>query len=160
MGEWFLLHPLRRSLLLFLAIALALCTNLIRTLALSLHAERHGLEAVEKIHDLTGTLAVIVLVIAIWISALALRSHYRCSSHFSFENLSARLRAIAAVIPTTLQRAALAILIAGIFGIAIAQIVSSKIETHDQNQTAPFFFVRDDQSQTRVQLPRDAWNVL
>src|SRR5438477_1440336 len=139
MGEWFLLRPLRRIALLFIAIALALITNLIRTLALSLWAEWNGLDAVEKIHDLTGTLAVIVLVIAIWICALALRSHYRCSSHFSFENLSARLRAIAAVIPTTLGRAALAILIAGVFGIAIAQIVSAKIETRDQTQTAPFF---------------------
>src|SRR5205823_4980128 len=160
MGEWFLLRPLRRIALLLIAIAFALITNLIRTVTLSLHAEWHGLAAVDKIHDLTGTLAVIVLVIAIWIFALALRSHYRCSSHFSFENLSARLRAIAAVIPTTLGRAALAILIAGVFGIAIAQIVSAKIETRDQTQTAPFFSVREGPSQTRVRLPRDVWNEL
>jgi exosortase len=160
MGEWFLLRPLRRIALLLIAIAFALITNLIRTVTLSLHAEWHGLDAVEKIHDLTGTLAVIVLVIAIWISALALRSRYRCSSHFSFENLSARLRAIVAVIPTTLERAALAILIAGVFGIAIAQIVSVKIEARDQTQTAPFFSVREGPSQTRVRLPRDVWNEL
>src|SRR5947208_4452260 len=83
MGEWFLLRPLRRIALLLIAIAFALITNLTRTVTLSLHAEWHGLDAVENIHDLTGTLAVIVLVIAIWISALALRSRYRCSSHFS-----------------------------------------------------------------------------
>ena len=160
MGEWFLLRPLRRIALLFIAIALALITNLIRTLALSLQAEWNGLDAVEKIHDLTGTLAVIVLVIAIWICALALRSRPRARAHFGFENVGARLRAMAAVIPATLQRAAAAILIAGIFGIAIAQVVSAKIEARDQTQTAPFFFVREDPSQTQVQLPRDVWNEL
>jgi exosortase len=160
MGEWFLLRPLRRIALLLVAIVLALCTNLIRTLLLSLQAEWHGLDAVEKIHDLTGTLAVTVLVIAIWISALALRSPHRAIAHFGFENLNARLRAVGAAIPATLQRAAAAVLIAGIFGIAIAQIVSAKIDARDQTQTAPFFFVREDPSQTRVQLPRDVWNEL
>jgi exosortase len=160
MGEWFLLRPLRRIALLLLAIVLALCTNLIRTLVLSLQAEWHGLDAVEKIHDLTGTLAVTVLVIAIWVSALALRSRRRVIAHFGFENLSARLRGVGAAIPPTLQRAATAVLIAGIFGIAIAQIVSAKIEARDQTQTAPFFSVREDPSQTRVQLPRDVWSEL
>ena len=160
MGEWFLLRLLRRIALLLLAIVLALCTNLIRTLALSLQAEWHGLDAVEKIHDLTGTLAVTVLVIAIWISALALRSRHRAIAQFGFENLSARLRAVGAAIPATLQRAAAAVLIAGIFGIAIVQIVSAKIDARDQTQTAPFFSVREDPSQTRVQLPRDVWNEL
>jgi hypothetical protein len=129
-------------------------------------AEWHGLDAVEKIHDLTGTFAVTVLVIAIWISALALRSRPRPSAHFGFENLSAHLRAMAAVIPTTLQRAAAAVLIAGIFGVAIVQVVSAKIEARDQTQTAPFFSVRGSPSQTRVQLPRcleraapDQWRI-
>src|SRR5205085_7002087 len=49
MGEWFLLRPQRRIVLLLIAIAL--CTNLIRTLVLSLQAEWNGLSAVEKIHD-------------------------------------------------------------------------------------------------------------
>jgi exosortase len=160
MGEWFLLRPLRRIALLLIAIALALCTNLIRTLALSLQAESHGLDVVEKIHDLTGTLAVTALVVAIWICARALRSRHRASAHFGFENVGARLRAVGAAIPTTLERAALAILIAGVFGIVIAQIVSAKIETRDQTQTAPFFSVREGPSQTRVRLPRDIWNEL
>jgi len=160
MGEWFLLRPFRRLALLLIAVALALATNLIRTLALSLQAEWHGLAAIEKIHDLTGTLAVTILVIAIWVCARALCSRPRASAHFDFENLGARLRAFAAANPATLQCAALVILIAGIFGIAIAQIVSAKIEARDQTQTAPFFFVREDPSQTRVRLPRDVWNEL
>ena len=160
MGEWFLLSPLRRIALLLIAMVLALCTNLIRTLALSLQAEWHGLDAVEKIHDLTGTLAITALVVAIWICARALRSRHHASAHFGFQNLHARLRAIGATIPTTLQSAALAILIVGVFGIAIAQIVSAKIETRDQTQTAPFFSVREGPSLTRVRLPRDVWNEL
>src|SRR5438105_14402667 len=160
MGEWFLLRPLRRIALLFLAIALAFATNLIRTVALSLQAEWHGLDAVEKIHDLTGTLAVTALVVTIWICARVVRSRHHAPAYFGFENLAARLRAVGATIPKTLQRAALAILIAGVFGIAIAQIVSAKIETRDQTQTAPFFSVRENPSQTRVQLPRDVWNEL
>ena len=160
MGEWFLLRPLRRIALLLIAVALALTTNLIRTLVLSLQAEWNGLAAIEKIHDLTGTVAVITLVIAIWICALALRSRHRAIAHFDFEKCSAHLRAFAAAIPTTLQRPALVILIAGIFGIAIAQIVSAKIEARDQTQTAPFFSVQEDSSQTRVRLPRDVWNEL
>jgi len=160
MGEWFLLGALRRIALLVIAMVLALCTNLIRTLALSLQGEWHGLDAVEKIQDLTGTLAVTALVVAIWICACALRSRHDASAHFGFENLHARLRAIGATIPTTLQSAALVILIVGVFGIAIARIVSAKIETRDQTQTAPFFSVREDPSQTQVQLPRDVWNEL
>ena len=160
MGEWFLLGALRRIALLLIAMVLALCTNLIRTLALSLQGEWHGLDAVEKIHDLTGTLAVTALVVAIWICACALRSRHDASAHFGFENLHARLCAIGATIPTTLQSAALAILIVGVFGIAIAQIVSAKIETRDQTQTAPFFSVREGPSLTRVRLPRDVWNEL
>src|SRR5438067_7492474 len=101
MGEWCLLCPLRRIGLLFVVIALAFATDLIRTIALSLQAEWHGLDVVEKIHDLTGTLAGLVLVIGIWISALALRSRIRASAHFGFENVGARLRAMATVIPTT-----------------------------------------------------------
>src|SRR5205809_605024 len=58
MGEWFLLRPQRRIVLLLIAIALALCTNLVRTLVLSLQAEWNGLSAVEKLHDFTGRLAV------------------------------------------------------------------------------------------------------
>src|SRR5439155_7026513 len=99
MGEWFLLRPIRRIALLFLAIALAFATNLIRTIALSLQAEWHGLDAVEKIHDLTGTLAVTTLVVAIWICARVLRSRPHASAHFGSENLRARLRAVGAAIP-------------------------------------------------------------
>ena len=160
MGEWFLLRPLRRIVLLLIAIALALCTNLIRTLVLSLQAEWNGLSAVEKIHDFTGTLAVSALVFSIWIFARALRQHSDRFEQFRFEKLNTRLRALAEAIPSVLARPASALLIAGIFGIGIAQIVSATIEAQDRTQTTPFFSVREDPSQTRVRLPRAVWNEL
>ncbi len=160
MGEWFLLPALRRIVLLVLAIALALCTNLIRTVVLSLQAEWHGLNAVETIHDLTGALAVVVLVIAIWLCGVALRPRQRSAAGFYSENLGARFRSLGAAIPVAMQRAAAALAIAGILGIAIAQIASAKIEARDQTQTAPFFLARESQSHMRVQLPRDVWNEL
>jgi len=160
MGEWFWLLVWRRITLLVIAIGLALCTNLIRTIVLSSQAEWHGLDAVEGIHDLTGTLAVVVLVIAIWLCGVALRSKQRPAAGFYSENLAVRLRSLAAAFPITIQRAAAAIMVAGILGIAIAQIVSAKIEAGDQTQTASFFSVRETQPQTRVRLPRDVWNEL
>src|SRR5438132_11988051 len=54
MGEWFLLGPGRRLLLLLIALALALCTNLIRTLVLWLQAECSWLSAGAQIHEFTG----------------------------------------------------------------------------------------------------------
>jgi len=159
-GEWFLLRPLRRIALLALAMALASATNLLRTFALALQAEWHGLDAVEGIHDITGTIAVIILVIAIWLCGVALRSRDRGAVSFYSENLPARLRGLATGIPLIVQHTATGVAAAAILGIAIAQIASAKIDTVDQTQTQPFFAVRETQSQTRVRLPRDVWNEL
>jgi exosortase len=157
MGEWFLLPVLRRIALLVIAIALAFCTNLVRTVVLALQAEWHGLGAVDTIHDVTGTLAVVVLVIAIWLCALAFRSRQRI---VAFENLSERLSALVTLAPVGLQHTAAVILITGIVGIVIAKIGSARIEMRDQTQTAPYFSVRETQSRTRVQLSRDVWSEL
>jgi exosortase len=160
MGEWFLLRPLRRIGLLFVAIALALATNLARTLALSLQADRHGLAAVEKIHDLTGTLAVTTLVIAIWICARFLRQRRDEVEPFRFDKLRVHLRSIVEAFPSAFLRVVAALLLAAVFGLAAAQIISARIETEDRMQTRPFFSVRADSSQTRVRLPREVWNEL
>ena len=160
MGEWFLLRPLRRLGLLFVAIALALATNLFRTLALSLQADRHGLAAVEKIHDLTGTLAVTTLVIAIWICARFLRQRRDEVEPFRFDKLRGRLRSIVEAFPPAFLRVVAALLLAAVFGLAAAQITSARIEAEDRMQTKPFFSVRADPSQTRVRLPREVWNEL
>ena len=68
MGEWFLLRPARRVVLLLLAIALALATNLARTLALSLQAEWHGVDSLDRVHDFIGNTTITALIVGIWVA--------------------------------------------------------------------------------------------
>src|SRR5207245_2044932 len=68
MGEWFLLRPARRLILLFVAIALALATNLARTLALSLQAEWNGIDSLDRVHDLIGNVMISTLIVGTWIA--------------------------------------------------------------------------------------------
>jgi len=80
MGEWFFAAArLRRIVLLLIAIRPSpLCTNLIRTLVLSLQAEMERASAPSKKIQrfLPCTLAVSALVFSIWIFwARALRQH-------------------------------------------------------------------------------------
>jgi exosortase len=162
MGEWFLLRPLKRIALLCIAISLALGTNLIRTFVLSLQAEWHGVAAVEKIHDLTGTLVVTAMVVAIWICGRLLRGHSIAAAAFELKKIWERWRTITSASPPILSQAATTMLLAGIAGIAVAQIVSNRIEAADQTQTSPFFSLRDNGSvaQSRIELPREVWNEL
>jgi exosortase len=162
MGEWFLLRPLKRIALLAIAIALALGTNLIRTLVLSLQAEWHGVAAVEKIHDLTGNLVVTAMVLAIWICGRLLRGRAVTTLPFDFKKTLERWRMLSARFAGPFRWATAALLLAGIAGIAAAQIFSSKLEARDRTQTSPFFSVRTDGSvsQTRIELPREVWNEL
>jgi exosortase len=160
MGEWFLLRPFKRIALLAIAIVLALGTNLLRTLVLSLQAEWHGVAAVENIHDLTGNLVVTAMVLAIWICGRLLRGRTTTTTPFDFKKIFERWRIFQVSNP--FKWAAMALLLAGIAGVAAAQIVSARIEARDRTQTAPFFFVRNDGSvsQTRIELPREVWNEL
>ncbi len=160
MGEWFLLRPLKRIALLLIAVALALGTNLVRTFVLSLQAEWHGVAAVEKIHDLTGNLVVTAMVVAIWFCGRLLQR--RATASFDWQKLSAHWQFLIGGFSARWLRAAAALLVAGVAGIAAAQFVSHKIEAQDRTQTAAFFSVREDGnvSQSRIDLPRDVWNEL
>ena len=157
MGEWFLLRPIRRVALVVIAIALALLTNLGRTLALSLQAEWHGVPAVESIHDLTGNIAVSVLVLAIWVCGRLLRSGPQT---FNIDRIGQRLRELSQTFPFPLHRLAFIPLIGGIAGIAAAQILSSRLEARDQTQTTPFFVLQPNANWKRVELPREVWREL
>jgi exosortase len=162
MGEWFLLRPLKRIALLAIAIALALGTNLIRTFVLSLQAEWHGVAAVENIHDLTGNLVVTAMVVAIWFCGRLLRGRAPVTAPFDFKKCSERWQTLASSFSNHFKWAAIALLLAGIAGVATAQIFSARIEAQDRTQTSPFFSLRDNGSisQTRIDLPRDVWNEL
>ncbi len=161
MGEWFLLRPLKRVALLLIAIVLALGTNLIRTFALSLQAEWHGVASVENIHDLTGNLVVTAMVIAIWLCGRLLRRRAAVVP-FAFSKIVERCRLFTSVVPAGMRRMAVGLLLAGIVGVAAARIVSARLESGDRTQTAAFFSVREDGNvaQTRIELPRDVWNEL
>lgn len=154
MGEWFLLRPLRRLALLFLAVALALVTNLARTLILSLEAERHGIDAVEKLHDFTGSVVVTLLVLGIWFGGWLLRDRAPHSVNFSL----ARLRS--AIDARPLRVFAGVMLGAGIIGLIGARILSASMDARDRAQTSPLFSVAHSASVERVALPRDVLNEL
>ncbi len=172
MGEWFWLRPLKRVALLLIAIALALGTNLIRTFVLSLQAEWHGIAAVEKIHDLTGSLVVTAMVVAIWLCGRLLRGRQPSPDYglagatttapFGFAKMAERWSAFTRNFTGGLAGTAAALLIAGILGVAAAQITSARLEARDRTQTRAFFSLRDDGdvALSRIELPRDVWDEL
>ena len=67
MGEWFLLRPVRRGILFLAAIALALGTNLVRTVALTLEVQRHGIDSLDRFHDIIGNVMITLLILAFWV---------------------------------------------------------------------------------------------
>ncbi len=149
MGEWFLLRPLRRLLLLAIAIGLAVITNLARTLILSLLAERDGTAAVEHYHDLTGNLVVTLMVIGIWLAGRLLRERPAVPFEFSFSAIRPLLNV------RSLRTFASVVLVAGMIGLVAARIAAARIDAQDRTQTTAFFSVRDDAQVQPVALPRD-----
>src|SRR5713226_7884841 len=92
MGEWFLLRPVRRVVLLLLAIVLALTTNLARTLALSLQAEWHGVDSLERVHDLIGNVIITALIVGIWIAGKLLAPPATHRMSLSLHEMADRVR--------------------------------------------------------------------
>ena len=155
MGEWFLLGFSRRVALVVLAILLALVTNLGRTLTLSLQAEWHGAGSVERIHDLTGNIAVTLLVLAIALLAKLLAGR-RGSAGLEAAQRPRRS-------PSLIQSPALALaaisLLAGIF---TARFLYAHGEGDSYSQKAPRFVVRmNPESGARLRpVPPEVWNEL
>lgn len=162
MGEWFRLRPLKRLALLAIAIGLALGTNLIRTFVLSLQAEWHGIAAVEKIHDLTGSLVVTAMVVAIWFCGRLLRGRVAAVPALDFGKIKERWFGLSRNLSGGIALAAVALFIAGVLGVAAAQITSARMEARDRTQTRAWFSLRDDSgvAQTRIDFPRDVWQEL
>jgi exosortase len=156
MGEWFLLRPARRVILLLAAIALALVTNLGRTLALSLQAEWHGIRSVDRIHDLTGNIAVTSLVLAIAILA-RIQAARRSSSKPEADLTASPARSFRFASPV-FAVAAVA-LVAGIFG---ARMLYAWGEGSGYSQQAPRFTSRVSAqgSAHSKSVPSEVWNEL
>ncbi len=158
MGEWFLLRPGRRVLLLILALVLALLSNLGRTLALALQAEWHGTQSVERIHDFAGNIAVTALVMAIAACAKLLAGARRSP----IETGQERGETEGGIGLTTrsgwLWVGMAVALLAGIFS---ARFLYAKAEAQAHTQTAPFFYTRVHAPGNQV-LPvaKEIWNEL
>ncbi|MEP7078724.1 MAG: exosortase/archaeosortase family protein [Chthoniobacterales bacterium] len=160
-GEWFLLRPARRALLLAIAIVLALLSNVTRTVALSLQAESHGISVVEGVHDLIGNVVVGTLVLGIWLSGKLLQTRkdatvtplraYLDWARSLWRRISAPAAGTIGVIVT--------LMFSGFVG---ARLLSARFDWQQGVQTAPFFSAQVDGT-TGTQLipvPRDIWNEL
>ena len=158
MGEWFLLKPLRRVILLFFAIGLALLTNLIRTLALSLEAERHGLAAVDRVHDTIGNIMISSLIVGIWLIGRVLAGRRRSGRVPSLGEIRARLFVSGSIFSARpLFRIVAVSLLIGIF---TAHGFEAWSEAKDRMQTAPFFVVRPNDATQLQRIPTEIWNEL
>jgi exosortase len=161
MGEWFLLRRGRRAVLLGIAIAMALLTNLVRTLILALHAERHGAGTVEQVHDMVGNIVVTAMVLAIWFAGKCL-SGRRSQSDGSTGSWLARFRGLLparAVVGGAFYTGVGLALVAGIFG---ARLVCAHAEAASHEQTAPRFIAQVDSAGPNklLAVPREVWNEL
>lgn len=162
MGEWFLLRPARRILLVAVAIVAALLTNLARTLALSLQAEWHGVQSVEQVHDLIGNVAITSLIIVIWLAGKMLAAPRTEIPPPSLGELRARLRAFLRMLRAPASSAFAWITIASLAGLIAARGVYSAIETREHTQLAPFFVAAPNEQlgDHIVPVPKEIWNEL
>jgi exosortase len=160
MGEWFLLSAGRRFALLAIAIIFALATNLARTLALTLQAHWHGVESVDRVHDLIGNVIITALVLAIWLvgKLLAQPAEPPALPARSTSSFSDLFRALTKPSPRIFAMLTLTFLA----GIVSARALSVRLEAKDATQTSPFFVAKIDKSGTNRlgKIPREVWNEL
>ncbi|MDQ6765126.1 MAG: exosortase/archaeosortase family protein [Verrucomicrobiota bacterium] len=162
LGEWFLLTPLRRCILLGIAVGAALLTNLARTIALSLQAEWHGVPSVEEVHDLIGNVTISALVVCIWVAGKMLSSRRASGPLTSFAELKAKaLRMLQQLLTPGVAKLA-PTLIACVAGLICARSVYAIMEARDHTQVVPFFTARpnDSAGDQLIPVPREIWNEL
>src|SRR3984893_10400187 len=159
MGEWFLLRPARRVILLFVAVALSLVSNLIRTLALSLQAEWHGIESLDRAHDLIGNITITMLILAIWIGGKLLASRRPSRSGLSIEQIGKRLRTLVGRLMIG-TRPTFCALTFSLLGIVAARSFSAWVDAKEQTQTEPLFSAKIDKSNQRRRIPAEIWHEL
>lgn len=159
MGEWFLLRPARRVVLLVAAIVLALLTNLGRTLALALQAEKHGAESIDKVHDLIGNITITSLVLAIWVLGKILSDKNPLALP---EGWLDRLGDLRRKIFSPVSAPFTALVAALLLGVFSAHFVYARRATQDQTQTRAYFSARTDAGSNNrlAPVPREVWNEL
>ena len=161
MGEWFLLRPVRRVILFLAAITLAIGTNLIRTVALTLEVQRHGIDALDRFHDLIGNVMITLLILAIWVIGKLLVPAQSSTSIASRIDLSwaGRVKRLLPPGPSAIFRAVTLAFLTGLF---CARILYASLEARDRTQTTPFFVPRieDLRANKPAAVPRVVWNEL
>jgi exosortase len=160
MGEWFLLWPVRRVILLLIAVALALVTNLIRTLALSLQAEWHGVESLDRVHDLIGNIMITALILLIWVAGKVLAPRRSSAFGLSIQQIAQHLRIFVRTLTIPAGRTFRALVLSLLIGIIGARSLSAWIEAKEQTQTAPLFSAKVEKSNQLRRIPPEIWNEL
>jgi exosortase len=159
MGEWFWLRPVRRLMLVLAAIALAFGTNLIRTVALTVEVQRHGLASLDRYHDIIGNVMITLLILAIWLAGklLAPRQSSMSVADAIYGWRRGRSRRVPFVVSPIFRPLTLTFL-AGLF---CARILYASLEVRDRTQTSPLFAARiDSRENKRATVPRAVWNEL
>ena len=161
-GEWFLLRPIRRAILLALAVALALLTNLGRTLALALQAERHGVPSVEEVHDLIGNVAVSALIVGVWFAGKLLSARARAVPLVPVRDLLLQARQSVKGLFASGESALAPIFIASVIGFVFARGAYAAFESREHAQSSAFFHLRANTAagQQLLPVPRQIWNEL
>jgi exosortase len=160
MGEWFLLWPVRRVILLLIAVVLALVTNLIRTLALSLQAEWHGVESLDHVHDLIGNIMITALILLIWVAGKVLAPHRPSAFGLSIQQIAQHLKILVRRLTIPAGPTFRALVLSLLIGIIGARSLSAWIEAKEQTQTAPLFSAKIDKSNQLRRIPPEIWNEL
>lgn len=162
LGEWFLLRPGRRFALLVIAVALALLTNLGRTLGLALQAEWHGVHAVEKVHDMIGNVAISTLIGGVWLAGKLMSEPKPLRPVVPVRHFLARASAFLRGMLVVGEPALAAALIASLIAFVSARGLYAAIEAQDHAQTSAFFGLRADASRSRqiLPVPKEIWNEL
>ena len=162
LGEWFLLRPSRRVLLLAVAVGAALLTNLARTLALALQAEWHGVASVAEVHDFIGEITIAALIAGIWLAGKLLARRVGTGSPPSLPEVKRRVQALAQHLlsPGRIRMAPAAV--ACLAGLIAARSLYAVLEARDQTQVAPFFTAQSDASagDQMIAVPKEIWNEL
>jgi exosortase len=161
MGEWFWLRPVRRLILVLAGVALALATNLVRTVALTLEVQHHGLDSLDRYHDLIGNIVITTLILAIWLCGKLL-SQPRISMSLADALHRWWGQSRTGETPffgSPIFRAITLGLLAGLF---CARFLYAGLAAHDRTQTNPFFVARLNDSMLNKQatVPRAVWNEL
>jgi exosortase len=160
MGEWFLLRPARRLVLVLVAIAFAFATNLIRTVALTLAVDQHGPESLDRYHDLIGNIMITLLIVAIWLIGKLLAPAQHAISATN-DRRAPRPRGFAREAPIVSSAMLRSVTVTFLAGLLCARILSAALEAHDRTQTAPFFVARiDSKNNKQAAVPTAVWNEL